>query len=115
MAIDLTKTKLQEDRRTTHIDMQEISDTVDRNSETLLIVKSHMKVLCDKLTAHDTAEVNQLAELRSDLKSVFAVMEDVAAVGRVGKMLKKVLQFATVIGAFSVAAWKWVEHFGDKP
>ena len=106
---------MQEDRRTTHIDMQAVADTVAKNSETLRDVQAHLKVLCDKITAHDTAEVNQLAELRSDLKSVFAVMEDVAAVGRVGKMLKKVLQFATVIGAFTVAAWQWAEHLGDKP
>ena len=101
---------MQEDRRTTHIDMQEISDTVARNSETLLVVRAHMKVLCDKMTAHDTAEVNQIAELRSDLKSVFEVMEDVAAVGRVGKMVRRIGPFFVAAG---IGIWQWIEHFGD--
>ena len=48
-------------------------------------------------------------------KPLMDVMHDVAAVGRLGRVLKHVVIGFTIVGGAFAASWEYINHIWDKP
>jgi hypothetical protein len=56
---------------------------------------------------------SSITDLHDAVRPVVDVMEDVAAVGRLGKRLKIVMLWFVSAGAVIAAGYEWLQHLGN--
>lgn len=69
--------------------------------------------LTQKLDQHIEDEEASLQEMKDSIAPVLELQHDIAAVGRMGKVIKAVVLWGTIVGGALVGALEWFDNLGD--
>lgn len=72
--------------------------------------RDDIEVVSNKLESHIENEEFDLKEFRSRIEPVLELQDDIAAVGRFGKVIKHTVIWLAVVGGAFAAGWEYIEH-----
>ena len=102
--------KEQHERRQHDRQIKTVMHKLDANTQDIAGLQSQLNTLATTLYRQSVEQTDKITILHNAVEPIEHLLEDVAAVGRAGKLIKVVTGWVVVVGGGFMAAYEYIHH-----